>query len=198
MRVTTPITGASSRFPPLLSVVGSVALIVAVTLTPVTRPVWFAAEGALLLVALLLVRVSVSLLLRRLLLLSPFVAGAALAAIFSAHGTDWRILALRSGLCMATVIVLSQSTSFSGLLGVFRAARVPALLITTLALMHRYLFVLRDESTRMARARSARTFTTSRRFAWLTAASVVGQLFVRASERAERVYDAMCARGWKH
>jgi energy-coupling factor transporter transmembrane protein EcfT len=25
----------------------------------------------------------------------------------------------------------------------------------------------------------------------------VGQLFVRASERAERIYDAMCARGWK-
>jgi energy-coupling factor transporter transmembrane protein EcfT len=25
----------------------------------------------------------------------------------------------------------------------------------------------------------------------------VGQLFVRASERAERIYDAMCARGWQ-
>ena len=28
-------------------------------------------------------------------------------------------------------------------------------------------------------------------------ATVLGQLFVRASERAERIYDAMCARGWK-
>jgi energy-coupling factor transporter transmembrane protein EcfT len=27
--------------------------------------------------------------------------------------------------------------------------------------------------------------------------TVVGQLFVRASERAEHIYDAMCARGWK-
>jgi cobalt/nickel transport system permease protein len=62
--------------------------------------------------------------------------------------------------------------------------------------MHRYLFVLRDESGRMGRARSARTFTRGRRFAWLAAASVVGQLFVRASARAERIYDAMCARGW--
>jgi len=26
---------------------------------------------------------------------------------------------------------------------------------------------------------------------------VVGQLFIRASERAEHIYDAMCARGWK-
>mgnify|MGYP000412339876 CR=1 FL=1 len=30
-----------------------------------------------------------------------------------------------------------------------------------------------------------------------TLATVVGQLFVRASERAERIYDAMCARGWR-
>jgi energy-coupling factor transporter transmembrane protein EcfT len=28
-------------------------------------------------------------------------------------------------------------------------------------------------------------------------AEVIGRLFVRASERAERIYLAMCARGWK-
>jgi energy-coupling factor transporter transmembrane protein EcfT len=49
----------------------------------------------------------------------------------------------------------------------------------------------------MRRARASRTFTLRRRFQWHTLATVVGQLFVRASERAERIYDAMCARGWK-
>jgi cobalt/nickel transport system permease protein len=63
--------------------------------------------------------------------------------------------------------------------------------------MHRYIFVLAEESARMARARASRTFNRNRPFAWVAAASVVGQLFIRASERAERVYDAMCARGWK-
>jgi energy-coupling factor transporter transmembrane protein EcfT len=43
----------------------------------------------------------------------------------------------------------------------------------------------------------SRTFTRRRRVRWQTLATVVGQLFVRASERAERIYDAMCARGWK-
>ena len=71
------------------------------------------------------------------------------------------------------------------------------MLITTIALMHRYLFVLVDESERMRRARASRTFTRGRRFHWHTLATVVGQLFIRASERAERIYDAMCARGWK-
>jgi energy-coupling factor transporter transmembrane protein EcfT len=49
----------------------------------------------------------------------------------------------------------------------------------------------------MRRARASRTFTRRRRFQWQALSSIVGQLFVRASERAERIYNAMCARGWK-
>jgi len=74
---------------------------------------------------------------------------------------------------------------------------VPSLLITTITLMHRYLFVLTDEAARMRRARASRTFTPARRFQWHTLSNVVGHLFIRASERAERVYDAMRARGWR-
>lgn len=191
--------GASrtSGLSPAVKVVGAIALVLTATLTPASHPLWFATEAALVAVALVEARVPLRQFLRRLAMLSPFVAGAALAAALGSHGTDWRVLAARSTVCLATVIVLSQTTSISELLGVLRAARVPNLLLTTLALMHRYLFVLADESARMGRARTARTFTRSRRHAWVTAASVVGQLFVRASERAERVYDAMCARGWK-
>jgi cobalt/nickel transport system permease protein len=98
------------------------------------------------------------------------------------------------------------------MLTVLRRLRVPPLLVTTLALMHRYLFVLVEESERMRRARASRTFRHSghpgpskrsglwgpgRRIHWHVLGSVVGQLFLRASERAERIYDAMCARGWK-
>ena len=187
----------ATRCPAPLKVLGAVGLIVAVTLTPATKLLWFACEAVLLALIFVLARVPPLAALRRLLLLSPFVAGAALAAAFSAHGVDWRILALRSSLCLVTVIALGQTTPFGELLGVLRAARVPALLLTTLTLMQRYLFVLGDEAARMSRARAARTFTRSRSFAWVNAASVVGQLFVRTSERAERVYDAMCARGWK-
>jgi cobalt/nickel transport system permease protein len=70
-------------------------------------------------------------------------------------------------------------------------------MIKTLALMHRYLFVLADEAERMSRARASRTFTPRRRVRWPALASVAGQLFLRASERAERIYAAMCARGWR-
>lgn len=195
--MTAPAPSRVARWPAGLKVAGALGLVLAVTLTPATDSVGLAGEAALLFLALALARVPLRAVLRRLLLLSPFVAGTALAAVFSAHGPAWKILALRSSLCLVTVIVLAETTSFGELLGVLRTVRAPALLVTTLALMQRYLFVLADESARMSRARAARTFTRSRRFVWLTAASVVGQLFVRASERAERVYEAMCARGWK-
>ena len=78
-----------------------------------------------------------------------------------------------------------------------KAARVPALLVTTLSLMYRYMFVLLDEGQRMRRARLSRTFTGRRARSWRARASVLGQLFIRSSERAERIYGAMCARGWR-
>ena len=62
--------------------------------------------------------------------------------------------------------------------------------------MHRYLFVLADESARMRRARASRTFTAGRRFRWHTLSTIIAQLFLRASDRADRIYNAMQARGW--
>jgi cobalt/nickel transport system permease protein len=95
------------------------------------------------------------------------------------------------------MILLSNTTPFSEVLRVLRHVRVPALLITTLALMYRYLFVLVDEGERMKRAHACRSFVRQRRFRWRTMATVAGQLFIRSTERAERIYAAMCARGWR-
>jgi len=70
--------------------------------------------------------------------------------------------------------------------------------VTTLALLERYRFVLIEEGLRMRRARASRTVGPGKKvFAWQTLASVVAVLFVRATERAERIYAAMCARGWQ-
>jgi cobalt/nickel transport system permease protein len=63
--------------------------------------------------------------------------------------------------------------------------------------MYRYLSVLVDEAERMQRARASRTFTRRRSHLWQSLGTVLGQLFVRSTERAERIYAAMCARGWK-
>lgn len=137
-------------------------------------------------------------LLKRLLVLSPFVLGVALVNAFQPDArVSWVTILIKSTLCLATVVLLSNTTPFSEILRVLRRVRVPSLLITTLALMHRYLFVLVDEGERMRRARASRTFVRRRGHQWQALSTVVGQLFVRASGRAERIYAAMCARGWK-
>ncbi len=174
------------------------ALVVGTAVMPVAWWCWHATVGALLLAVVSAARIALRPLLWRLLWLAPFVAGAAVAAAW--HGTTgpgWPTVALRGGLCLLTVLVFAAVTPFGALPGVLRRAGVPALMVTTMALMHRYLFVLVDESERMRRARASRTLVCRRGLGWEMPAEVIGRLFVRASERAERIYLAMCARGWK-
>jgi cobalt/nickel transport system permease protein len=186
------------RLPALPKLGLGLVVIVGTVLAPASWSGWFLGVTGLLLLATALSRLSWLFLLKRLLLLSPFVLGVAVVNAFEPAGREgWQLVAMKSGLCLLTVILVSNTTPFNETLRVLQRARVPGLLITTIALMHRYLFVLVDEGERMRRARLSRTFTPGQRFRWHSLATVVSQLFVRASERAERIYDAMCARGWK-
>jgi cobalt/nickel transport system permease protein len=134
-------------------------------------------------------------------MLEPFVVAVALLALFApAEGAGWRLfgfLMARCTIALGMMVWFTATTPFSEMLRVMRLVRVPGLLVTTLALMHRYIFVLGDESGRMRRARESRTFSQRHGVTWRATASVVGQLFLRASERADRIYAAMCARGWR-
>jgi cobalt/nickel transport system permease protein len=173
-----------------------VALVVGLVLTRQSQWVIFAAAAGFLGCVAVLSRIPLRFIVLRLLWLEPFVLAIALLAIFQPDGIRvFTILLVKSTLCLLAMILLSNTTPFSELLRVLRAVRVPTLLLTTLGLMYRYIFVLIDESQRMRRARQSRTFTSSRWHAWKSMATVLGQLFIRASERAERVYAAMWARG---
>ena len=192
------VESALARWPAGPKLAAMLVLVLGTATLPVTWIWWHLAVAAVLIVAVVAGRVRVSRVLVRLACFAPFVAGAAVAAAWHGEaGTGWRAVALRGGLCLATVIVFGAVTPFAALPGVLKRAGVPTLLVTTLTLMHRYLFVLKDEAQRMQRARASRTLVRPRRFAWAMPAEVVGRLFVRASERAERIYLAMCARGWR-
>jgi len=186
------------RLPPVLKLVSALALVLAVVLLPPSRLVFLAAVAAFLVAVAALTRIPWPALLWRVIVLEPFVLGVAILALFQPDG--WRlflILVAKSTLCLLTMVLLSNTTPFADLLRVLKGWRMPALLVTTLSLMYRYLFVLVDEAQRMQRARASRTFTPKRRRAWRAMATVVSQLFIRSSERAERIYAAMCARGWR-
>jgi cobalt/nickel transport system permease protein len=182
------------RLPAATKLIAAIVLLLAVIWSPQA----FIPVAIILVLVAAASRIPAGFLLKRLLLLEPFVLGVAVLSLFQPNGGRvFTLIALRSTLCLLIVILLSSATPFSELLRTLRKVRVPALLITTLTLMYRYLFVLIDETDRMRRARACRTFTPRRAHAWKSLSTVAGQLFIRASERADRIYAAMCARGWK-
>jgi cobalt/nickel transport system permease protein len=190
--------GVLSRLPAGVKLGAALVVIVGTVTVPPDAVRWFAAAGLVLLVAVVVSRLPLMFLLKRLAWLSPLILGVALVnALQPTARGGWVVVAARSAICLLTIILVSNTTPFSRILRVLQQVKVPGLLITTLALMHRYLFVLVDEAERMRRARASRTFTRRRHSRWQALSTVVGQLFIRSSERAERIYDAMCARGWK-
>jgi len=136
--------------------------------------------------------------LRRLLLAQTFILGIALLCLFSPSARPgFPATVCKSNLCVLALLVLGWTTPFPELLQALRRMRLPAVMLTSLALMYRYLPVLAEEARRMERARACRTFSRKRRMAWQNLGVILGRLFVRTAERAERIYLAMCARGWR-
>lgn len=154
---------------------------------------------------------------RRSYLALPFVLGA-LALPFTVRGTPvaevagWVIsregtirlfgIFAKSWISLQIAILLSVVTPFPDMLWALRALRVPKPLVSIVAFMYRYLFVLMDEALRLRRARSARCAQGGQRagggLLWRgrVAGGLVGNLMLRSFERSERIYNAMLARGF--
>jgi cobalt/nickel transport system permease protein len=185
-----------------LPAAAKLGVMLALVLTTVLLPRPQVAALLVVAVALLMIaaasRLPALFLLKRLLLLEPLVIGVVGLTLFQpGGGRIFAVVFLKTNLCLLATVLLANTTPFTEILRVLKRLRMPWIFVTTLTLMHRYLFVLTDEAERMRRARASRTFGRGRRLRWSVLATVIGQLFIRASERAERIFDAMCARGWK-
>lgn len=99
-------------------------------------------------------------------------------------------------LTVSTAILLIATTSFPGVCHALRRLGVPSFFVSQLLFLYRYIFVLMEETMRIVRARDMRSFgrrgTGIRIFVRL-----VGILFLRTVERAERIYYAMLSRGFQ-
>jgi cobalt/nickel transport system permease protein len=180
---------------------GAIALVLCIVTVPVktiTLVTFFPALIVILIAASGISFVPPSFLFKRIAMMEPVVLGVAVMALFQPGGVRvFLTLAMRSTLCLAVMLLLSNTTPFSDTLAVLRKLRMPRLLVTTLGLMYRYLYVLTEEGQRMRRARASRTFTGRRGVAWTMLGTTIGHLFVRTADRAERIYLAMCARGFR-
>ena len=190
-------------------------LVAALVLLPVGN--WAAFGLFALLVALLMIvaRVPLLKLLRRALIVLPFVLPAVLFLPFL-HGGDvlwqgqiggWHLTLGRTGLVLAGTVVLKAALSALSL-GVLTATTrmtdlltgldkmgTPRLLTALFGFMYRYLFVLGDEALRLKAGRDVRYYG-GLKMGISSVGHMAGSLFLRSYDRAERVYGAMLLRGY--
>ncbi|MDO9108738.1 MAG: cobalt ECF transporter T component CbiQ [Coriobacteriia bacterium] len=102
---------------------------------------------------------------------------------------------LRFALTTMAALVLIATTSFTGICMALEKLGMPDVLATQLLLLYRYIFVLGEETMRMARARALRSFG-ERGMGWRIYSQMLGSLLLRTYARAERIYQAMLSRGF--
>jgi cobalt/nickel transport system permease protein len=132
------------------------------------------------------------------------------SVVWSGDLFGWRLAITDAGLLLFAAVVIKAwlsvmvtgllvaTTPFSTLLKAMRSLRVPAVLVSTISFMYRYLFVLVDEAMRLMTAREARAVGSGRSVAWRARVlgGMIGSLFIRSYERSERIYAAMLSRGF--
>jgi cobalt/nickel transport system permease protein len=188
---------AVHRAPALAKLLTALLLVLSIALVPVGDAGWVGVVLLGLAGIARAARVPLSTFVARIAIAEPFVLGIAVLSLFQGKGIAvFLAVALKSTTCVAAVQLLAHTTPFQDVLDVLSGARVPAVLVHTLGLLHRYLFVLVEEMHRMRRARAARTWQSRRWRTWNALSSVVGVSFLRSTARAERIYAAMRARGW--
>ncbi len=102
---------------------------------------------------------------------------------------------VRFALTVGAALVLIATTGFNTVCSSLAAFGAPRIFVAQLLFLHRYLFVLVQEASRMARARWMRSCT-NRGPGISTAASLLGHLILRALDRAQRIHTAMRCRGF--
>jgi cobalt/nickel transport system permease protein len=158
--------------------------------------------ACLVFVAHSVAEIPVRYLLQRIALLLPLVSLLALAAPLSrGFAAGWETAAgivMRSLVAFLAALWLVNTTPFDRLLDALRRLGVPRLFVAMLAFTYRYVFVVFDELARMRTAQRARTFGRRSTWGvWKSTVQLVGMLLIRSLNRAERVHNAMLARGWQ-
>ncbi len=98
-------------------------------------------------------------------------------------------------LTVTAALILVSLTGFNAVCDSLMKFGVPRPFVIQLLFFYRYMFVLADEAERMVRARSLRAFN-SGAVGFRTFISLAGHLLLRTLDRAERIYRAMCCRGF--
>jgi cobalt/nickel transport system permease protein len=197
-------TGPLHRLDARLKLIASLAFVAFAVAAPIGSWNWLGVEGFVLALLIGLSGIPPRDLARRYLTFLVLIGFMALLIAFN-HPARSRFglavvvvsILIKNSLAIVAMLVLAGVTSFHAILTALRKLGLPIVLVGTLGFMERYRYVLSEELTRMVTARRARTFNRRGTISLSLAGGLIGLLFLRAFERAERVHGAMVARGWQ-
>lgn len=104
-------------------------------------------------------------------------------------------MTLRLVLTVSAAVVLVATTGLDGVCAALERFGLPRVFVMQIGFLHRYTFVLADESGRMLRARELRA--NGRGLPWREFGVLAGHLLLRTWDRAQRIHQAMLARGFE-
>ena len=106
-------------------------------------------------------------------------------------------ISIKALLILWATITLLSTSRFPELLHALRMIRCPVVMIMVLSFIYRYIFLLINEMERQNTARRARLFQRQSP-AWFfkTIIYLATSTLTRSFDRSERIYQAMCARGF--
>jgi cobalt/nickel transport system permease protein len=174
------------------------ALLAFLVVLSTTRPAaqWaFAAYAVLLIIAANSARLPIFGLAARAALVLPFAATFALITWWSGDSLRALALAEKSFLSGMAALLLVGTTPLTGWTAALESWRVPRMLILVIQFVYRYLFVIAEQTQRMRWAAACRGSRKTGGFR--LAAGLVGVLFARSWQRADGIYHAMLARGFR-
>lgn len=104
-------------------------------------------------------------------------------------------IVVRGLLSMQALLIMLRSIGFIGIVKGLGRLGVPKFLVTQLMMVFRYIRVLIEEAIVMKEARDARSFGV-KHLSIKMWGILIGQLFLRSIDRAERIHNAMLSRGF--
>ncbi|MBC2716423.1 MAG: cobalt ECF transporter T component CbiQ [Desulfobacteraceae bacterium] len=107
-------------------------------------------------------------------------------------------ITIKSNAILMVLISFIATMTFATLGHSLSRLRIPEKLVFLLMITYRYIFVIQQEYQKIIRSIKIRGFKPKTTLhSYKTFAYVIGMLLIRASERADRVYNAMRCRGFK-
>ncbi len=106
------------------------------------------------------------------------------------------VIVAKTIITVAALLSVTLCIPFYRICRALKALHLPEVLVTQLMLLYRYRSVLHEEASAMQKARDIRSFGKKGRGLFRTA-SLIGSLLLRTTNRAERLFRSMSARGFQ-